>query len=200
MTSPAAVTPAYPLQLELDSPLKVARWRPIVHGILAFPHFVVLWGLNIAAAAVGFLSWFAILFTGRMPEGFFNFLAMHQRYQWRVMSYVLFMREQYPAFDFTTSAQDPGGDPATLSVQPAPTLSRLLIFVKWLLVIPQFFVLLFVGIAAYVVVIIAFFAVLFTGSWPEGMRRFIIGVERWGNRVYMYMYYMTDQYPPFSMS
>ena len=200
MTSPIAAPPTFPMQLELNSPLEIARWRPFLQGIMAFPHFVVLWGLNIAAGVVAFISWWAILFSGNMPEGLFNFLAMHQRYQWRVMSYVMFMREQYPAFDFTTSAQDPGGDPATLSVQPAAKLSRGLIFIKWLLVIPQFFVLMFVGLATYVVLIVAFFAVLFTGSWPEGMRRFVVGVQRWGNRVYMYMYLMTDQYPPFSMN
>jgi hypothetical protein len=187
------------MQLDLTSPNKVARWRPLVHWLLAIPHIIVLYGLNIAAEVVYFISWFAILFTGKMPEGLFNFLSMHMRYQWRVSSYMLFMREEYPPFDFTTTAQDPGGDPATLSFQPAAKQSRLLIFVKFLLLIPQFFVLLFIEIALFVVVFIGFFAVLITGGWPEGMRKFVVGGMRWSNRVSMYLYLMTDQYPPFSL-
>jgi hypothetical protein len=135
-----------------------------------------------------------------MPVGLFNFLAMVHRYQWRVLTYMLFMRESYPAFEFNSVAQDPGGDPAVISFQPPEKLSRLLIFVKWLLVIPHFIVLFFLAIALYFVVIIAFFAVLITGAWPEGMRNFVVGFERWANRVTAYLFLMTDQYPPFSLS
>jgi hypothetical protein len=86
-----------------------------------------------------------------------------------------------------------------LSLQPAAKLSRLLIFVKWLLVIPHYFVLLFLSIGAYVVLIIDFFAVLFTGAWPEGLRNYPVGVLRWSYRVSAYTYLVTDQYPPFSL-
>lgn len=57
----------------------------------------------------------------------------------------------------------------------------------------------FVGIAAVFVGIAAFFAVLFTGRWPEGMRTFLVGVTRWSLRVSAYFYLMTDVYPPFSL-
>ncbi|HEX3794498.1 MAG TPA: DUF4389 domain-containing protein [Acidimicrobiales bacterium] len=66
--------------------------------------------------------------------------------------------------------------------------------------IPHFIVLLVLGIGAYVVIFISFFAVLITGSWPEGMRNYVVGVMRWGMRVAAYMYLMTDVYPPFSLS
>jgi hypothetical protein len=185
----------------MNSPLKVARWRPLVHWLLAFPHFIILYGLNIAQGVVYFISWFAILFTGKMPEGFYNFLAMVHRYQWRVVSYLFWMRESYPPFEFNSVAQDPGDDPAVLSFPPAPAkLSRGLIFVKWLLAIPHFFILTFLGLAAFVVLIIGFFAILITGSWPAGMRNFLVGLERWSARVTMYTYLMTDQYPPFSLT
>ena len=54
-------------------------------------------------------------------------------------------------------------------------------------------------IAVYVVVVIAFFVVIFTGSWPAGMRDFVVGVMRWSSRVSAYILLMTDQYPPFSL-
>jgi hypothetical protein len=200
MTSPVAASGAgFPLQLELDAPVTVARWRPIVQWFLAIPHFVVLYVLAIVQRVVFIISFFAILFTGKMPEGLFGFNAMVLRYQWRVSSYAMFMREDYPEFAFPTEGPDPATEPARLSVEPAAKLSRGLIFVKWLLAIPHYIALFVLYIAVYVVVIIAFFAVIFTGSWPAGMRNFVIGVMRWSSRVSAYILLMTDQYPPFSL-
>jgi hypothetical protein len=200
MTSPGVVPALFPLQLDLNAPLRVARWRPLIHWLLAVPQVLVLYVLFLVQGVVTFIAWFAILFTGKMPDGLFNFTAMTMRYQWRVSSFLLFMREGYPPFDFSTEGADPGTDPAQLSVQPAPRLSRGLIFVKWLLVIPHYFVLLFLGLAAYAVVFIGFFAVLITGSWPLGMRSYLVGVMRWAARVNAYHLLLTDAYPPFSLS
>jgi hypothetical protein len=79
-------------------------------------------------------------------------------------------------------------------------MSRWLIFVKWLLVIPHLIVLTFLGIAVFAVWIVAFFAVIITGGWPKGMRDFVVGVLRWSTRVNAYYYFLTDAYPPFSLS
>jgi hypothetical protein len=200
MTSPAIAPPAFPLQLDLESPLKIARWRPLVHWLLAIPQFIVLYVLAIVQRVVFIISWFAILFTGKMPDGLFAFNVMVLRYQWRVVSYYLFMREQYPEFAFPMEPTDPGTDPAHLSAQPADRLSRGLIFIKWLLAFPHYIVLLVLGIVAYILVIVGFFAVLITGAWPVGMRNFIVGVMRWSARVNAYVLLMTDTYPPFTLS
>ena len=189
----------YPAQLGFEGGQRIARWRPLVHWLLAIPHVIVLYALALVQRVVYVIAWFAILFTGSMPEGLFGFNVMVIRYQWRVTTYLLFMREAYPPFEFPTMGTDPGDDPAHLSIQPAAKLSRGLIFVKWLLAIPHFFVLIFLGIGAYVVIIIAFFAVLITGAWPEGMRNYVIGVMRWSNRVSAYILLLTDVYPPFSL-
>jgi hypothetical protein len=202
MTAPSAGPSAgagFPLDLNLDAPDKIARWRPLVHWLLAIPHLIVLYALGIVEGVVWILAFFAILFTGNMPESFFGIIVMVHRYQWRVASYVFFMREQYPTFEFPTAGTDPATDPAHLSVEPAPKLSRGLIFVKWLLAFPHYIVLLFLFIGVYVVGIIGFFAVLITGKWPEGMRNYIVGVIRWANRVSIYTYLITDKYPPFSL-
>jgi Domain of unknown function (DUF4389) len=167
---------------------------------LVIPHVVVLYVLTLVQRVVFIISFFAILFTGAMPEGLFGFNVMVLRYQWRVSSYALFMRESYPEFAFPMEPADPGTEAARVSAQAAPTLSRGLIFVKWLLAIPHYIVLFFLFIAVYVVVIVAFFVVIITGAWPEGMRTFVVGVMRWSTRVNMYILLMTDQYPPFSLS
>lgn len=190
---------AYPVQLGLEAPLEVARWRPLVHWFLAIPQLVVVYIVNSVLGVLAFIAWFAILFTGAIPQGLFDFMAMALRYQWRVTSYLYFMRESYPPFEFDALSADPGTDPARLSVEYPERLSRGLIFIKWLLVLPHIIALVFVGIAALFVGIAAFFAVLFTGRWPEGMRTFLVGVIRWSTRVSAYFYLMTDVYPPFSL-
>jgi hypothetical protein len=80
-------------------------------------------------------------------------------------------------------------------------LNRWLPLVKWLLAIPHYIVLFFLGIGALVVVIIAWFAILFTGRFPKGLFHFVEAVFRWSNRVLAYaIVLVTDRYPPFSLS
>jgi len=104
-------------------------------------------------------------------------------------------RDEYPPF-----SGDAGQYPVTLEIDYDENLSRWLIFVKWLLILPHLIVLVFLGIAAYVVVIIAFFAILFTGRYPRGLFDFVTGVLRWSIRVNAYaQWLMTDRYPRFSL-
>jgi uncharacterized protein DUF4389 len=90
--------------------------------------------------------------------------------------------------------------PVRLEIDCPEELNRWLPLVKWLLVIPHLFVLLFVGIAAFFVVVFAFFAVLITGRFPRGAFDFVVGTFRWGYRVVAYFHLMTDRYPPFSLA
>ena len=111
------------------------------------------------------------------------------------------MREEYPAFSFTSSAGDPGDDPRVrVDVQPQLTgRNRVTVFFRFLLAIPHFLVLGLLAIGAYIAGIVAFFTVLFTGRWPEGMMKFVLGVARWGVRAQAYYLMLTDEYPPFSL-
>ena len=100
---------------------------------------------------------------------------------------------------------DPAGPPAPdhtarLEISYPSELNRWLPLVKWLLVIPHFFALFFVGIGAFFVAIYAFFAVLFTGRWPRGAFDYMVGTFRWAYRVIAYFHLMVDAYPPFSMA
>jgi len=165
---------------------------------MAIPPIIILYVLNIVLNVITVISWFAILFTGNYPPGLFDFAAGVMRYQWRVGTFYLFMREPYPAFGIPSGPSDPGDDPAKFSITRPERLSRGLIFIKWLLAFPVYIILIILGIGAYVAIIIAFFAVLFTGKWPEGLRTYIVGVARLGLRVHAYTLLLTDVYPGFS--
>ncbi len=194
-----ASVPAYPARFDFEAPDEVANWRPLVQWLLAIPHLVILQVLGYVVEVVWIISFFAVLFTKNIPQGLYNFQVMVMRYQVRVGTYVLFMREGYPPFSFRTVGEDDGIDVATLSVDRPAELNRWLPLVKWLLIIPQIIVLAFLNIAAFVVAVISFFAVLFTGRFPEGMRTFLVGVMRWHVRVGAYVLLLVDPYPPFSL-
>jgi len=194
-------TPAYPATYTFDPPEKIANWRPLVHWLLAIPHFVILYVLRLVSNVVGVISWFVILFTGALPEGLANVQAMYFRYSMRVSTYVAFMREEYRPFGFATTPNDPGDDPR-VRVDFRPQLTdrnRLTTFFRLILAIPQLIVTAVLLFAAAVVTLIAFFAVLFTGRWPAGMRDFVVKVQRWSLRVQAYTTLLTDVYPPFTL-
>ena len=94
---PAGPT-GYPASFTFDPPERVANWRPLVHWLLVIPHAIVLYVIQIVAEVVAFVSWFAILFTGRLPEGLASFQVMYMRYDARVATYAVWLREEYPPF------------------------------------------------------------------------------------------------------
>jgi hypothetical protein len=189
-----------PVRLDFDGPLEVQNWRPLVNWLLGIPHILILYGLMVLRKVLLLISFFAVLFTKNIPRSLFDVIVMANRYQWRAMTYVTWMRNSYPPFDFTQAAVDPGNDPASVTIEYPGEVIRWGPLYKWFLAIPHFIVLLFLFIAAVFVYLIAFFAVLFTGTWPRGMRDFVVGVRRWSLRVGAYVGFLRDEYPPFSLS
>jgi Domain of unknown function (DUF4389) len=187
----------YPISLEYQRDLEVQNWRPLVNWLLAIPHLIVLYGLGIAAGVLWIVSFFTVLFTERNP--FVGFQAMVLRYQWRVLTYFHFMRDEYPPFDFSTTPADDGTDTASVGVRDPGEMNRWLVLVKWLLAIPSEIVVAVLAIGAFFVTIYAFFVVLFTGKWPESARNYVVGVYRWHTRVTGYILFVTDAYPPFRL-
>ena len=185
----------------IDYPERIDNWRPIVQWLLVIPHFLILDGLQLVARAVAVIGWFAILFTGKLPEGLAKLLSLYVRYSNRAWAYAGFLREEYPPFAFETVPADPGTYPPvrTNFVPELEDRNRLTVAFRVILAIPQLLVLAVLGFVAFLVSIIAFFAVLFTGRWPEGLRMFFVGVMRWSTRVSAYLYLLTDEYPPFSL-
>lgn len=193
--------PAYPATFEVDHPESITNWRPLVQWLLAIPHFLVLYALNVVSEIVAIISWFAILFTGKLPEGLAGVQHLYIRYTNRTYAYAAFLREEYPPFTFDTTALDPR-DYAAVRTAFEPQYedrNRLTVAFRIILAIPHAIVLAILGFVAYIVVLISVFVVLFTGKWSAGMRDFVVGVLRWNTRFNAYVLLLVDEYPPFSL-
>jgi hypothetical protein len=186
--------PDYPLRLDVEYPEQLNRWLVLVKWLLAIPHILIVYALVNVASIIHLIAFFAILFTTKYPQSLFEFVVNIYRWQANLYAYLGLMRDEYPPFSW-----EPGQYPVTFEVDYPPELNRWLPLVKWLLAVPHYIALLFLGLAALVVWVIAFFAILFTATYPRGMFDFIVGVLRWGNRVNAYVYFMRDEYPPFSL-
>jgi hypothetical protein len=194
-TAVGAGAPGYPLRFDIEYPEKLSRWLIFVKWLLALPHFLILYALTAVADVITFVAFFAILFTGRYPRGLFDFVVNIYRWQENVFAYYALFRDEYPPFSW-----EAGKYPVTFEVDYPERLSRWMIFVKWLLAIPHIIVLVFLYVAALVVWVIAWLAILFTGRFPRGLFDFLVGVNRWSLRVNAYaLLLLRDDYPPFSL-
>jgi len=205
---------AYPVGLTVDYPDRpLDRLTTAFRIFAAIPILIVLgtvsggeswqWGTdNTQAAVVGaggllFLGpLLLILFRQKYPRWWFDWNLELQRFGNRVGAYLALLDDRYPATDQHQSVHLDYPYPDAQS-----DLNRWLPLVKWLLAIPHYIVLVFLDIAALVVVIVAWFAILFTGRYPRGLFDFVEGVIRWHNRVIAYaLVLVTDRYPPFRLT
>jgi len=137
-----------------------------------------------------------IVFRQKYPRWWFDWNLELQRFGNRVGAYLALMDDTYPATDNHQSVR------LDYSYPDATQLNRWLPLVKfWLLAIPHYIVLIFLNIGAFFAVVIAWFAILFTGTYPRGLFDFVEGVFRWNNRVIGYAATLvTDEYPPFRLA
>jgi Domain of unknown function (DUF4389) len=136
-----------------------------------------------------------VLFRQKYPRWWFDWNRELLRFFNRVTAYLALMDDRYPSTDEEQSVH------LGFPYPDAPReLNRWLPLVKWFLAIPHYVVLFFLGIAAFLAVVVAWFAILFTGRYPRGLFDFVEGVIRWSNRVTGYaLILVIDQYPPFRL-
>ncbi|HEX7145169.1 MAG TPA: DUF4389 domain-containing protein [Gaiellaceae bacterium] len=204
----------YPVQFSVEYPDRdLDRLMTAFRIIVAIPILIVLgaigggwgsWGGGgngewVAAGGGGILFFptlLMIVFRQKYPRWWYDWNLELLRFQNRVAVYLGLMDDRYPSTDErqSVSLEFPYPD-------AKQGLNRWLPLVKWFLAIPHYIVLVFLGLAAIVCVIIAWFAILFTGRYPKELFDFVVGVMRWGNRVAGYAFVLvTDQYPPFRLS
>ena len=204
---------SYPIRFSVDYPdRELDRVTTAFRIFTAIPILIVLgtvdggawqWGTRHGtafAAGAGGLLFFGpllmIVFRQKYPRWWFDWNLELLRFSARVGIYLGLMDDRYPSTDEHQSVHLDIDYP---DVQR--DLNRWLPLVKWFLAIPHYIVLIFLSIAAIIVVVIAWVTILFTGRYPQGMFDFVEGVIRWENRVVGYAFLMvTDKYPPFGLA
>jgi len=209
----AEISTNYPVKLSIDYPdRELNRFTTFFRLFTIIPILIIL-GLLVGAAAngdadgarsyryatVGFVllpTVLMLLFRHKYPRWWFDWNVALFKFCTRVWVYLALLRDEYPSTD---------EEQAVHIEIPYPDakqdLNRWLPLVKWLLAIPHYVVLCFVAIAATICVIVAWFAILFTGRYPRTLFDFVVGAFRWSLRVGAYMFLLTtDRYPPFSLS
>ena len=216
---PAGTT--HPVRINVEPALEGRnRLTTAFRLILAIPHIILVggplavalvWGgsdagerssdssaggglIGLVAAVCAIMAWFAILFTGRHPLGLWKISAFYLRWRVRAAAYTALLRDEYPPFG-------DGPYPATLELPSAAgDRNRLSVAFRIILVIPHLILLVFLGVAWGITGILAWFSILFTGRFPEGLYHFGVGVLQWNIRVEAYVLLLHDEYPPFTLA
>ena len=205
----------YPARLDVQYPERLNRVTTAFRLILIIPIAIVLsilsgggtqstqtasgeWVTTTTASVASGLfgaTLLMILFRQRYPRWWFDFNLELTRFAARVGAYLLLLTDTYPS---TVEHQSVALDVDYPDVEH--DLNRGLPLVKWFLAIPHYIVLFFLAIGVFFVVIVAWFAILFTGRYPRGLFDYVVGVGRWALRVNAYAFLLTtDRYPPFSL-
>jgi hypothetical protein len=201
----------YPVRLEIEYPDRpLDRLTTFFRPFVAIPILIVLGlvlggssstssngGDVVVVTGSGLLVLpvvLMILFRRKYPRWWFDFNRELSRFFARVAAYLALLDDRYPSTDEQQAVQ------LEFPYPDAERLNRWLPLVKWLLAIPHYVVLAFLSLAAALVVLFAWFAILFTGRYPRGAFDFVVGVGRWHARVAGYaLLLVTDRYPPFSL-
>jgi Domain of unknown function (DUF4389) len=198
------ISQVYPATLVVDYPERpLDRLTTFFRVFTVIPIAIIL-GLigggsygQAAAGGVIFLpTILMLLFRQKYPRWWFDWNVALTKFSFRVTAYLSLLRDEYPSIEEEQAVH------LTITYPDArEELNRWLPLLKWLLAIPHYIVLFFLTIAAFVCIVIAWFAILFTGQYPRSLFDFIVGVLRWSLRVEAYAFLLvSDRYPPFSLS
>ena len=186
----------YPISYEVDAALEGRnRLTTFFRYIVSIPWLIVAYVYGIVAQIAAVIAWFAIVFTGRYPEGIYNFNAGYLRMYSRTYSFMHLMTDEWPPF----SGEEDPGYPVRIGVAPPlDTYSRLKTGFRFIIAIPVLLLAIVQSLILYICVIIAWFAVLFTGKLPEGLFNPMRAALAYLTRAEAYLLLLTENWPPFS--
>jgi hypothetical protein len=199
-TKASPTPPAYPATLIIDYPDRpLNRLTTFFRIFTVIPIAIILALVSGGQYSVGGILFLAtllmILFRQKYPRWWFDWNVALVKFSTSVATYLGLLTDVYPSTDEEQAVH------IEIPYPDVPKdLNRWLPLVKWFLAIPHYIVLAFLAIAAIVCVVIAWFAILFTGRYPRGLFDFVVGVSRWLLRVAAYAFLLTtDRYPLFSL-
>jgi hypothetical protein len=170
-----------------------SRLTTFFRWILAIPHFIVLSVWGVAAFFAVIIAWFALVLTGRYPQGLYDFVAGLLRYSTAVYGYVAFLTDEYPPF-----SADTDNYPVRLRVPPPkPEYDRLKAAFRIILAIPVLIVAYAMQVVWEVGAFISWFAILILGRQPKGLQDMIVLGLSYQQRAYAYVMLVTEDWPPF---
>lgn len=208
-------TSGHPVQLSIAHADRYSRGLailgvPLFYGrlIALIPVFIVLVIVGIAALVAALVLQFVVLSTGNYPEGGHRFISGYLGLSMRTSAWIFGLVDKYPGFSIqATQAATAPVHPVQVSIERAPSYSRGLAFLGCILfigravaLIPVFFLLYFVRIAAFVVAWVLQFVVLFAGRYPVGAHTFVSGYIRWSLRAEAWLLGPVDRYPGFGFN
>jgi len=182
--------------------------------ILAIPHLILVGGVGVlfsgrrdlgtsvggenglfgfVAFILAVISWFTLVLSANHIPAIRQFTTFYLRWRTRALAYLMLLEDAYPPFGDASY-------PTTYEIVDPATRDRLTVAFRFFLLIPHFIVLAFLMFAWFVTTIVAWFAIVFTGRYPEGLYAFGVGCLRWRLRVESYFLLLVDDYPPFSLS
>ncbi len=186
----------YPMTFVVEYPQELSRGLTLVRGLLYIPVAIFAGILQYLWNGVLGAGWTCVFWRKKYPEWLFGAGTGYWAWTARAWAYGLLLTDKFPSLDAA-------GSPVQLTYAPPPQgeLSRWRVVLwKFVLLIPHFLALAALWLGVVVVVVLAWFAILFTGRYPQGMFSFVTGVMRWTFRVIGYFASFNDRYPPFSLS
>jgi hypothetical protein len=186
----------YPISYEADAVLEGRnRLTSFFRGIVSIPWLFVAAIYGFVAEIASVIAWFAIVFTGRYPEGIYNFNAGYLRMYSRVYSFAHLMNDEWPPF----GGEEAPSYPVRIGVPPAlDKYDRLKTGFRLIIGIPVILLAIVQYVILYVCSIIAWFAILFTGKLPEGLFNPMRSAMAYYTRATGYFLLITEDWPPFS--
>jgi hypothetical protein len=137
----------------------------------------------------------ALLFRGVYPSYVLSFNKALFGLVNRVWAYIALLTDEYPSIEDSKVVQITYPE-----VDGGKSLSRGLPLIKWLFAIPLYIVGVVYSIYGFIMLIVAWFSILFTGTMPESSADAIARVTQYWNRIYGYaVILVTDEYPSFSL-
>jgi hypothetical protein len=181
----------HPIQVVVTDDLKRNRLTVFFRWLLVIPHAIVLALWSIVAEIAIIIAWFAALITGRVPTGLHNFIASWLRYATHVYAYLFMLADPYPPFSGSSTY------PVDLQIAPPEPQSRLKTFFRIILAIPALIIACVLRYLCLAIAVIGWFAALFLGRMPKGLRDTGAWTLRVDQQTYAYTSLLTDKYPQF---
>src|SRR5579864_1297730 len=184
-----AATPSHPIGLIVTDDLERSRLTVFCRLLLAVPHLIWLYLWGIAVSITVLISWFAGIFTGRVPTGLHDFNASYLRYSTRVAGYLFLLADPWPPFSNAESY------PIDVRIDGPKPQSRLTVLFRLILAIPALLLVYVFRAVNSVVAVLGWFYCLALGRMNRGMRDISAWLLRYEVQTYAYLMLLTDRYP-----